>query len=124
MHWIPAWAMEEVSSYLRVPKSEVHGVASSFPELRLKAPGRHIVRACTGLSCYLKGSGPVLKALEDDRGIEAGHTTEDDAVTLEEAPCLFVCAMAPAMELDGGTFGRLTPVDRLQAIPRDRQASR
>ena len=62
--WIPAWAMEEVSAYLKVPASEVHGVASSFPELRLKAPGKHILRVCTGLSCYLNGAVPVLEGLE------------------------------------------------------------
>ena len=122
LHWLPAWAMEEIGAYLRVPKSEVHGVASSFPELRLKEPGRFVLRVCTGLACYLQGGTRVLEAVSGDLGIGVGETTDDGAITLEEAPCLFVCAMAPAMELGGGPFGKLTPEDavtRLQAIPRN-----
>ncbi len=122
LHWVPTWAMEEVGAYLRVPKSEVHGVASSFPELRLKEPGRHVLRVCMGLACYLQGGTRVLEAVAEELGVGVGETTDDGALTLEEAPCLFVCAMAPAMELGGGPFGKLTPEDaiiRLQAIPRN-----
>ena len=122
LHWIPAWAMEEIGAYLRVPKSEVHGVASSFPELRLKEPGRFVLRVCTGLACYLQGGTRVLEAVSVELGIGVGETTDDGALTLEEAPCLFVCAMAPTMELEGGTFGKLTPEDaviRLQSVPRN-----
>lgn len=121
LHWLPTWAMEEIGAYLRVPKSEVHGVASSFPELRLKEPGRFVLRVCTGLACYLQGSARILEAVSRDLGIGVDETTDDGAITIEEAPCLFVCSMAPAMELGGGPFGRLTPEDavtRLQAIPR------
>ena len=104
------------------PKSEVHGVASSFPELRLKEPGRFVLRVCTGLACYLQGGTRVLDAVSGELGIGVGETTDDGALTLEEAPCLFVCAMAPTMELEGGTFGKLTPEDaviRLQSVPRN-----
>lgn len=121
LHWVPTWAMEEIGAYLRVPKSEVHGVASSFPELRLKESGRFVLRVCTGLACYLQGGARVLEAVSDDLEIAVGETTGDGAITLEEAPCLFVCSMAPAMELGGGPHGRLTPEDalaRLQAVPR------
>jgi NADH:ubiquinone oxidoreductase subunit E len=122
LHWLPAWAMEEIGVYLRVPKSEVHGVASSFPELRLKEPGRHVLRVCTGLACYLKGAPQVLEAVSGALEIGVGETTEDGILTLEEAQCLFVCAMAPTMDLDGAPFGKLTPEDavtRLQAVPRN-----
>lgn len=115
--WIPAWAMEEVSAYLKVPASEVHGVVSSFPELRLKAPGRHLLRVCTGLSCYLNGGLSVLEGLEKSLGIEAGGTTPDGVFTLEEAPCLFVCPAAPAVEWDGICSGRMT-TDRAVALVR------
>src|SRR2546426_2977633 len=33
-------ALEAVAAHLRVPKSEVWGVASHYPELRLARPGR------------------------------------------------------------------------------------
>ena len=109
VRYLPAWAMEEISAYLKVPKSEVHGVASSYPELRLKAPGKHIVRVCTGLPCYLKGAIPVLEELERNLAVQPGETTTDGMYTLEEVPCVFICPLAPAVEWDGACLGRVTP---------------
>ncbi len=106
--YLPPWALEEVSAYLKVPKSEVHGVASAYPELRLEAPGVHTVRVCTGLSCYLNGAKPVLERLEKLLGIRPGETTSDGMFTLEEVPCAFVCPLAPAVEWDGASRGRTT----------------
>ena len=31
--WLPPWSLELIGAHLRVPKSEVYGVASSFPGL-------------------------------------------------------------------------------------------
>ncbi|MFQ5933569.1 MAG: NAD(P)H-dependent oxidoreductase subunit E [Dehalococcoidia bacterium] len=109
VRYLPAWALEEVSAYLRVPKSEVHGVASSYPELRLTEPGRHIIRVCTGLQCYLNGATPVLEELKNTLAVQPGQTTADGTFTLEEMPCAFVCPLAPAVEWDGVCLGRMTP---------------
>ena len=108
VRYLPAWAIEEVSAYLRVPKSEVHGVASSYPELRLNEPGRHIVRVCTGLSCFLNGAIPVLEELKKSLALQPGETAPDGMFTLEEMPCAFVCPLAPAVEWDGVCLGRMT----------------
>ena len=58
LRWIPAWAMEEIGAYLRVPKSEVHGVASSFPELRLKEPGPFRIESLHGPGLLPAGRDP------------------------------------------------------------------
>ena len=73
------------------------------------------MRVCTGLACYLQGGTRVLDAVSGELGIGVGETTDDGALTLEEAPCLFVCAMAPTMELEGGTFESLPQRTRLFA---------
>ncbi|MFQ5874538.1 MAG: NAD(P)H-dependent oxidoreductase subunit E [Dehalococcoidia bacterium] len=108
VRYLPAWAMEEVSAYLKVPKSEVHGVASSYPELRLKEPGKHIVRVCTGLSCFLNGAIPVLEELKKSLALQPGETAPTGMFTLEEMPCAFVCPLSPAVEWDGECMGRMT----------------
>src|SRR5207245_1615068 len=76
-------AVEAVAAHLRVPKSEVWGVASHYPELRLAPPGTRVVRVCTGVSCKLRGGGELLAACERRLGLRAGQTTADGAVTLE-----------------------------------------
>src|SRR5258705_1730111 len=62
--WLSPSALEAVAAHLRVPKSEVWGVASHYPELRLAAPGRRLVRVCTGLACLARGGAQILAACE------------------------------------------------------------
>src|SRR5438046_1719634 len=102
-------ALEAVAAHLRVPKSEVWGVASHYPELRLALPGTRVVRVCTGVSCKLRGGGELLAACERRLGLRAGQTTADGAVTLEAMDCAFACAVAPVVEIDHACHGRVTP---------------
>src|SRR5438552_18307042 len=118
-HWLSPEALEAVAAHLRVPRSEVWGVASHYPELRLTRPGRRLVRVCTGVSCRVRGGRELLAACERTLGVRAGQTTADGAVTLEELDCAFACSVAPVVELDHACPGRLTPgdVDSLLSTP-------
>ena len=104
---LPPWALQAVCEHLRVPPSELYGVATHFPELRLGPGGAHLVRVCTGLSCRVLGAGGLLAALEE------AAAEADSAVALEESHCLFVCSVGPAIELAGRAHGGL---DAEQAI--------
>ncbi|HET8529633.1 MAG TPA: NAD(P)H-dependent oxidoreductase subunit E, partial [Methylomirabilota bacterium] len=107
--WLSPAALEEAADHLRVPKSEVYGVATHYPEFRLTRPGRRVVRVCVGLSCRVRGGLDVLTACERRLGIAAGATTADGAVTLERLDCAFDCAMAPVVEVEGEHRGRVEP---------------
>ncbi len=117
--WLSSAALEEAADHLRVPKTEVYGVATHYPEFRLTEPGRRVVRVCVGLSCRVRGGLDVLAACERRLGIAAGSTTADGAVTLERLDCAFDCAMAPVVEVAGEHRGRVqvAAVDALLAAP-------
>ncbi|MFI5326526.1 MAG: NAD(P)H-dependent oxidoreductase subunit E, partial [Candidatus Rokuibacteriota bacterium] len=117
--WLSPAALEEAADHLRVPKTEVYGVATHYPEFRLTEPGRRVVRVCVGLSCRVRGGLDVLRECERRLGIAAGATTPDGAVTLERLDCAFDCAMAPVVEVEGEHRGRVTAaaVDALLASP-------
>lgn len=83
--WLPGDALEMVGLHLRVPKSELYGIASSFPDFKLGAPEPLTTRVCTGASCRVLG------------GPEHGEETAD---------CLFICGVGPASEVDGVLIGR------------------
>jgi len=104
--WLSPTALEEAADHLRVPRSEVYGVATHYPEFRLTQPGRRVVRVCVGLSCRVRGGLDVLAACERRLGIQADATTADGAVTLERLDCAFDCAMAPVVEVEGEHRGR------------------
>ncbi len=105
--FLPGWAMEVVGWHLGIPSSEVYGAATSYTELRVEEPGKVVARVCTALACAVAGSDAILEALSSEFGAAAGGTSEDGLVTLEEARCGFLCAMAPAIEVSGKWHGRV-----------------
>ena len=113
---LPEWAMEVVSWHLGIAASEVYGAATSYTELRIDKPGKHIVRVCTGLSCWANGASDVLASLQSRFDMHSGSTTDDGQFTLEEIPCGFVCALAPAIEMDGAWHGRVSSDDASRLI--------
>jgi NADH-quinone oxidoreductase subunit F len=117
--WISPEAVAAVAAHLRVPVSEVYGVATHYPEFRLASPGRRVVRVCVGVSCRVQGSRELLTALERRLGVAAGGTTPDGEWTLEPLDCAFNCSMAPLCEVDGRHLGRLAPddVERVLGAP-------
>ena len=108
---LPEAALAQVAAHLRVPLSEVWGVATGYPELRLAPRGHHHARVCTGVSCALLGGGELLAEAARRHGVAVGDTGADKALTLESADCFFECSMAPMIEVDGAYHGRVTPGD-------------
>ena len=101
---------------MRVPASEVYGAATSYSELRIHARGSHLVRVCGGLSCWSNGGRELLESLSQRLFINPGETTPNGGITLEETPCGFLCAMAPAVEVDSRWIGRVNPNDVLARV--------
>ena len=113
---LPGWAMEVVGWHLGIPSSEVYGAATSYTELRIEEPGASVVRVCTALSCASAGSRQILDALGAEFDVTPGETSEDRRLTLEQVPCGFLCAMAPAMEVNGKWHGRLDRESALRIV--------
>jgi len=104
-----------VAAHLRVPKSEVWGVASHYPEFRLAQPAARIIRVCTGLACAARGGNDLLA--------HALRRAPAD-ITLEPMDCAFACAVAPVVEADHGYHGGMTAatLDALLDAPSPRHA--
>jgi NADH:ubiquinone oxidoreductase subunit F (NADH-binding)/NADH:ubiquinone oxidoreductase subunit E len=116
LRWIPSDALAAVAAHLRVPASEVYGVATHYPEFRLSEPGKRVVRVCTGVSCRISGGLECLDWLERRLGARAPATTADGAVTLEPFDCAFNCSMAPVLEVDHQHHGRIKVHDLEQVL--------
>jgi len=97
--WLSPETLEAVAAHLRVPKSEVWGVASHYPEFRLAQPAARIIRVCTGLACAARGGNDLLA--------HALRRAPAD-ITLEPMDCAFACAVAPVVEADHGYHGGMT----------------
>ena len=83
-------------------------MASFYDQFRLQPVGRHVVEVCSGTSCHARGSRALLERLEKDLGVRAGETDKAGRFTLRTVRCLGLCALSPAMKIDGQSFGRVS----------------
>jgi NADH:ubiquinone oxidoreductase subunit F (NADH-binding)/NADH:ubiquinone oxidoreductase subunit E len=113
--WLSPEALSAAAHHFGIPAGEASAIASDYAMFRLARPGSHVARVCSGLSCRLAGGADHLRALENRLGIVRGSTTSDGRLTLEEAGCLSLCALAPVLEVDGACHGLVTSpaVERL-----------
>jgi NADH-quinone oxidoreductase subunit E len=116
--YLPLWALEAVGEHLRVPRSEVHGVASHYPELRLEPRGQRLIRVCTGLSCQVLGAWALHRALQQALGGASGERSADESVSFETMSCAFLCSVAPVIEVDHTAYGGLGPQQAVELVGR------
>jgi len=105
---LPAEALEQVATKLKVPTVRAREVASFYAMLHLEPHG-HVIDVCTNVSCSLRGAEKVLAYLEQRLGIKAGQTTANKRFTLRQAECLASCGTAPVMQVNEEFVENLTP---------------
>jgi bidirectional [NiFe] hydrogenase diaphorase subunit len=105
-----------ISRSLKLPASQVFGVATFYNFFSLEPKGQHTCTVCLGTACYVKGAANILSALTKELGIQPGHSTPDKLVSLEGARCLGACGLAPAVVYDGQISGQQTPDKAVQRI--------
>ena len=101
--------LNEVSNITGAHIGRIHETATFYSMFRFNPPNKHIIEVCRGLSCYLKGSDNIKKAIEDScNGSFKEGKSKDGNFTLEEVECLGACANAPVMVIDGVYYQDLT----------------
>ena len=98
-----------VSRQLKLPLSQVYGVATFYHLFDLEPSGVHRCVVCLGTACYVKGASQILTALEAQLQVKVGATTADGQVSLLSARCLGACGIAPAVVLDDAIVGQQAP---------------
>lgn len=97
--------IRQLAEALNLSRADVHGVVTYYHDFRTTPPGRHIVKVCQAEACQAMGSRALTDHVQGALGVEL-HGTADD-VTLEPVYCLGNCACAPAVMIDGRTYGRV-----------------
>ncbi len=114
-NYLPKDVLEYVAEQTKIPVSEIYGVVTFYSLFHLNPRGRNIIRVCQGTACHVRGGKTILQKIEKELGIKAGETTPDLRFTLETVACIGACGLAPVMQINDDTHGRLTP-DKLPAI--------
>ena len=91
--------VEAVAEALGLRVDEVDSVVSFYSMFFTRPVGRSVIKVCTSISCYLRGSDALLAHLERTLGIGRGATTADGRFTLRRVECLAACGGGPCMQV-------------------------
>ncbi|HYQ38312.1 MAG TPA: NADH-quinone oxidoreductase subunit NuoE [Pseudomonas sp.] len=105
--WVPDGAIYAIAEILGIPASDVEGVATFYSQIFRSPVGRHVIRVCDSMTCFIGGHESVLEAIKQQLGIVPGQTTSDGRFTLLPVCCLGNCDKAPALMIDDDTFGNV-----------------
>lgn len=94
-------ALRTVSACLGRPLVDIYGIATFYRAFSLKPRGKHLICACLGTACHVRGAPAVAEEVERQLGIKAGETTPDGEFTFETVNCLGACALGPVVVIDG-----------------------
>ena len=105
--YLPKESLRIVSNEIGRPLVDVYSVATFYRSFSLQPRGKHLICACLGTACHVRGAPRVVEEFERRLGIKAGQTTEDREFTLETVNCLGACALGPVVVIDGRYFSKV-----------------
>jgi NADH:ubiquinone oxidoreductase subunit E len=106
---VPDHVLTALADQLGIPVVDVYAAATFYRGLPLRPVGKHVIKLCKSVPCYLRHNQAVISAVRRELGIAPGATTQDGLFSLELVNCIGACDKAPAMMIDDHVFGELTP---------------
>lgn len=98
----------EMAQSLGLSVSDVYGVTTFYSFLSTRPLGRHVIRICKSVPCYLQNAEIIIECVRKELGICPGETTSDERFSFELTNCIGACDQAPAMLIDDEVHGHLT----------------
>ena len=135
--YLPEQALRRVCEITDITPAQIAGVATFYTQFRHRPAGQHVISVCHGTACHVKGAELTTEALRRHLGLAEDEDTDAEGVfTVQQVACLGCCTLAPVMQIDGVTYGHMTPdtvpqalrdfleLQMRRAIPSRRQPSR
>jgi NADH:ubiquinone oxidoreductase subunit E len=119
--YLPEVALVRIGERLNIALSRIYGVVTFYSQFYLTPRGKHVIKACQGTACHVRGARGALDAICRELKVEPGETTEDLNFTVETVACLGTCFLAPVIMVDDDYYGKLSPkraVDSLKKYAR------
>ena len=107
--WVPDEAIAAIAGILNIPSADVEGVATFYNLIFRKPVGRHVIKVCDSIGCFLTGYDDLISAIKQHLNIDYGQTTADGRFTLLPICCLGNCDKGPTLMIDDDTHGPVAP---------------
>jgi NADH-quinone oxidoreductase subunit E len=115
--YLPEEVLTFIATSLALPPSHVYGVATFYAHFTLVPKGKHMFRLCDGTACHVRGSQPILEALQKELKLsDTKHTTDDMLFTVETVSCLGACGLAPVLVVDDKVHSNVTPEEAVRLV--------
>ena len=116
--WVPDGAIPAIANALGVPASDIEGVATFYNLIFRRPVGRHVIKICDSVACFLTGYDQVRDAFCKQLGVRLGQTSADGRFTLLPICCLGACDKGPVLMIDEDTHGDVAPETIAQLLER------
>jgi NADH:ubiquinone oxidoreductase subunit E len=115
--YVPREAVDYFSAKLNIAPSRFYGVATFYAQFRLTPRGKHVITACCGTACHVKGSERMLNSVVQELKLAEGKDMTDDGLfSLERVNCVGACGIAPVFVIDKKVHGKATSEKILKEI--------
>jgi NADH-quinone oxidoreductase subunit E len=108
-NYLPEDALRQVAEKTDRSLTDLYGVATFYKAFSLKPRGKHLISACLGTACHVRGSVNLVNRIQQELRIKPGETTSDKEFSFEAVNCLGACALGPVIVADGHYFSHVTP---------------
>ena len=87
----------------------VYGVATFYAQFSLDPKGKYEIKVCDGTACHVRGSMPVLRAIQAKLNLLDGKLTTDNGLfSCETVSCLGACGLAPVVVINEKVYPQMT----------------
>lgn len=107
--WIDDESIREIAAFLEMTADELDSVATFYNLVHRRPVGRHVIRICSSVSCWIMGYDALRDALLRRLGVGPGETTADGRFTIIPNQCLGTCDRAPAFLIDRDLYQDVDP---------------
>jgi len=109
-NYLPASALRRICDSTEITPAQIYGVSTFYDQFRHTPVGEHIIQICSGTACHVKGADLVFDAFTRELSIPVNDDTDEKGqFTIQKVACLGCCTLAPVVQIDGITYGHLSP---------------
>ena len=116
-------ALKDIADYLDMSQADLDSVATFYNRIFRKPVGKHVIKICDSVSCYVMEYEKILQDVQTKLGILPGQTTQDRMFTLLTTQCLGTCDKAPAMMINDDLHRNLNSEKMAEILHAYRQQS-
>ncbi len=113
--WVSDEGIQDIAEYLEMSPENLDNVATFYNLIFRKPVGKHVIRICDSVSCWILGYDQLRDRITEKLGIGLGETTDDEMFTMLPIQCLGTCDHAPALMIDDDLYRDLKP-EQLDSI--------